>query len=366
MTEVGAKRAAEGGAPEQPDAKKAAQAAAKAKFLAAFRTLSDEILEQDAIVAAQPRRAVDWMKRMFDYNVPKGKLNRGMAVLDAVTAIRGAVSEADEFRANALGWCIEWLQAFFLVADDIMDDSITRRGQPCWYRQPDVKMIACNDSILLECAIYRILKRHFSQDAFYAQLLDLFLETTFQTANGQLLDVVMAPVGEVDVDRYTPEVYSNIVIYKTAFYTFYLPVACGMILGGITDPKAFDVAKSICIKMGEYFQVQDDYLDCYGAPEVIGKIGTDIEDNKCSWLICQALKQVTPEQKAVIKAHYGRKEEASVAKIKALFKELELERQFQEYEATSYRTLTKEISEQDMVEKEVFLKLLRKIYKRSK
>merc|ERR1719460_1369133 len=114
-----------------------------------------------------------------------------------------------------------------------------------------------------------------------------------------------------------------------------------MILSGITDPKAFDVARSICIKMGEYFQV----LDCYGAPEVIGKIGTDIEDNKCSWLICQALKQVTPEQKAVIKAHYGRKEEASVAKIKALFTELELERQFQEYEATSYRTLTKEISE---------------------
>ena len=37
-------------------------------------------------------------------------------------------------------------------------------------------MVACNDYILLESCIYRILQRHFSSLPYYAQLLELFHE----------------------------------------------------------------------------------------------------------------------------------------------------------------------------------------------
>ena len=77
--------------------------------------------------------------------------------------------------------------------------------------------------------------------------------------------------------------HQKIVIYKTAYYSFYLPVALAMRAAHITSPAAFDLAKKILVPLGEYFQVQDDYLDIAGTPEQIGKIGTDIIDNKCSW-----------------------------------------------------------------------------------
>jgi farnesyl diphosphate synthase len=244
----------------------------------AYGVLKHDLMN-DELLDKPPAFSQEWFSEMLDYNVPGGKLNRGMAVYDVLFAIKGAdLSEADIFKANALGWCIEWLQAFFLVADDIMDSSITRRGHPCWYKQEKVGLIACNDYILLECCIYRIIKKYLAGHPAYIEITDLFHDVTYQTSHGQLLDTVTAAQGKVDfVSQYTIENYMRIVTYKTAFYSFYLPVACGMHLAGIKDVNSYKVAEKILVEMGQYFQIQDDYLDCYGSPEVIGKIGTDIE-----------------------------------------------------------------------------------------
>ena len=44
----------------------------------------------------------------LDFNVPGGKLNRGLSVVDSVEILRGRVLTDDEyFKAALLGWCIE-------------------------------------------------------------------------------------------------------------------------------------------------------------------------------------------------------------------------------------------------------------------
>lgn len=293
-----------------------------------------------------------------------------MSVVDTTSLLLGRELTPEEYQASAtLGWLTELLQAFFLVSDDIMDASHTRRGNPCWFRNPQVGMIAINDAFMLESSIYVILRKHFRNHPAYVEFLELFHEITFQTEIGQLCDLLTAPEDHVDLAAFSPAKHSFIVIYKTAYYSFYLPVALALHYLQLATDSNLQQAREILIPLGEYFQVQDDFLDAYGAPEVIGKIGTDIQDNKCSWLINQALERASAAQRAVLDDTYGRKDAAKEAKVKTIFEELKLDEVYHAYEEKTVGKIRDRIAHVDegqRLKKEVFDTFLRKIYKRSK
>ncbi|KAL8871192.1 MAG: hypothetical protein Q9174_002925 [Haloplaca sp. 1 TL-2023] len=339
------------------------------EFEAVFPQLVDD-LSQHSKQYGLPDDALKWYQDSLTHNTMGGKCNRGMSVVDTTSILLSRpLNEKELFHSATLGWLTELLQAFFLVSDDIMDSSQTRRGQPCWYKFPKVGMIAINDAFMLEASIYVLLAKHFKQHPDYASFLEIFHTTTFQTEIGQLCDLLTAPEDHVDLSQFSPKKHSFIVIYKTAYYSFYLPVALALHYLSKATPSNLKQAHDILIPLGEYFQIQDDYLDAYGAPEVIGKIGTDIKDNKCSWMINQALERASPEQRKTLDECYGRKDDDMEKKVKKVFEELELEKVYLEYEEAvvgKIRERIARVDEGEGLKKDVFESFLKKIYRRSK
>ncbi|KAJ6583025.1 farnesyl-diphosphate synthase [Mycena vulgaris] len=317
------------------------KAAKHAKFEGAWARSRGELIEH-ITGEGMPAEAIEWYGKNLDYNVPGGKLNRGMSIIDTAEILKGAPLDDDEYyKAAVLGWGVE------LVSLNCPADIL-------WYRAPGIGMIVINDSFMLEGAIYYLLKKHFRGTPYYVDLLELFHGTTCQTEMGQLIDLITAPEDHVDLNRFPlDKCHCLIIIYKTAYYSFYLPVALAMLMSG-------------------YFQIQDDFLDFSAPPEQLGKIGTDIVDDKCSWCVNTALAVVTPAQRAVLDAKYGCKDAAAEARVKEVFEAVDIRERYAKYEGEVYGRLVEliaaipEDAERGTLKREIFTSFLEKIRKRTK
>ncbi|CAN6269571.1 unnamed protein product [Urochloa humidicola] len=336
------------------------------RFVRAYDRLREEIVADDSCELTDEARR--WVAQMIDYNVPGGKLNRGLSVIDSYLLLKqgSEITEDEFFLACVLGWCVEWFQACALVLDDITDGSHTRRDQLCWFRRPEVGLQGINDGILLKCHIARLIKKYFREKTYYIDIFDLWNEVALQTSLGQMLDLISTHNGVEELARYNIEGYRRIVKYKTSYYSFYLPVACALLLSG-AKLENFTELRDILIEMGIYFQAQDDYLDCFADPNTIGKIGTDIEDHKCSWLIVQALGHANINQIEVLLKNYGRKDSTSVSKVKSTYSTLDLKDMFSEFEDRAYKHLVTSIEAQhNRAVQEILKSFLKKIHRRKK
>ena len=309
------------------------------------------------------------IRDVLAYNVPHGKQTRGITLVSSFHCLKDNNVTVEERNLSlALGWAVEILQGSFLVADDVMDQSETRRGRSCWYRLPEVGYQAVNDSLILESCVFLILRRFCRHLPCYIALVELFQEVIFNTEMGQSLDMMTSEQPVVDFSLFTDDRYFSIVRYKTAYYSFYLPVAVAMHLSGISDDECHAKVQHLLLQMGNLFQVQDDYLDCFGDPAITGKVGTDIEDNKCTWLIIRAIEVANQEQLKALQENYGKKDPGKVLVVKQLYEELNLKGIFEKYENEQYEEICDAIKHSDVsgVPKTIFLTLLDKIYRRKK
>lgn len=127
-------------------------------------------------------------------------------------------------------------------------------------------------------------------------------------------------------------------------------------------------------------------MDVYGDPKVTGKIGTDIQDNKCSWLAVVCNQRASPQQKDILKECYGSTgkqietifgfffcnsyleiltDPEKVEIVKKLYNELGLPTVYTIYEEDSYQIISTHIQQTSRgLPHDIFLKIMEKIYRR--
>ncbi|KAH9375773.1 hypothetical protein HPB48_023012 [Haemaphysalis longicornis] len=289
--------------------------------------------------------AMEGLREALEYNLPGGKRTRLLGVVQTYELL--AEDDAPYLhQACLIGWCVELLQCYMLVVDDIMDNSPMRRGRPCWHTRPDVGLRAVNDALFMDKAVGWVLRQRLKSMPCYLALLELFHEADLHTILGQELDNTSAMAREPPqcqpLDRYWATAD-----FKTGFYTFVLPIRAGMLLAGVEDSLLNEQAQAVALHLGRLYQVRDDYLDCYGTVGHRCKMGTDIVEGKCTWLLLTALGLASPEQAQRIEANVGRGVPggAEEAVVKAVYQELDLPAHYVKYRERALQDLDAEISQ---------------------
>jgi geranylgeranyl diphosphate synthase type II len=196
--------------------------------------------------------------------------------------------EGDVASALKPAAAIEVFHNFTLLHDDIMDRSELRRGKPTVH-------IKYNENVaILSGDVMSILASRLMNQAPGVVLNlvhEVFTKTAMQVCEGQQMDMNFEELLTV-----SEEDYLHMIELKTAVLIA-ASLKIGAILGGSSQQDAEELYE-FGRNLGLAFQLQDDLLDTYGEQALTGKKpGTDIVDNKKTFLMIRAMEISSPAQK---------------------------------------------------------------------
>ena len=242
-----------------------------------------------------------------------GKRVRPLLALMAADLFSGDIE-----KAKSVAIAIEVLHNFTLLHDDIMDKSPLRRGKPTVYNKYDTNTAILSGDTMFAKAFTYLLKAEESQ---IHDLVEAFTNASIEVCEGQAMDICFEERNDVRIEEYI-----EMIRLKTGVL-----LATALKLGAITataSKEDIDNLYSFGINIGIAFQLQDDILDCWSNLEDFGKVtGTDIADNKKTFLYLKSLEIADKEQKKILLKYFSstifEKEEKETA-VKKIYEQLNL------------------------------------------
>ena len=241
----------------------------------------------------------------------------GKRLRPTLTLMAYALYKEDTERALPTAIGLETYHNHTLLHDDLMDKADMRRGKPTVHKKWDENTAILSGDTMLIMAFQHILRTDCHR---LPEVLNLAARTMQEICEGQQYDMNFESRSDV-----REEEYIEMIRLKTSVL-----LACALKAGALIA----DAPKEDCEllyqfgeKIGLAFQLQDDYLDCYGDPAVFGKqIGGDICCAKKTFMLINAFNRANEAQKAELNRLLNDvdEREEKVAGVLALYDELEI------------------------------------------
>ena len=201
----------------------------------------------------------------------RGKQMRPILVL-LFAKLHGKVTDASLHSAVAL----ELLHTASLLHDDVVDESMMRRGQPSVNAQFNNKVAVLSGDYLLATSL-----------AQAAMTSNLDIISIISSLGKDLADGELLQLSNVNNQDFSEEVYFEIIKKKTAVL-FISCARAGAFSAGISDEKAKNAAL-IGKYIGICFQIRDDIFDYFQNLETGKPSGNDMLEGKLTLPVLHVL-----------------------------------------------------------------------------
>lgn len=246
--------------------------------------LNDEMLSDmkavNALIIERMDSPVKLIPQLASYLIAAG----GKRVRPLLTLASTAIYEGDITRAHRLAAAVEFIHTATLLHDDVVDESLERRGQDA------ANLVFGNQaSVLVGDFLFSRAFKLMTEDGSL-EVLRILSEASAIIAQGEVMQLTTANNLDTTMDEYI-----EVIKAKTAAL---FAAACEV--GPVIADAGPDAAKAMAeygLNMGIAFQIADDMLDYMAEREQLGKtIGDDFREGKITAPILFALKQATPEE----------------------------------------------------------------------
>ena len=229
---------------------------------------------------------VELIQKMTSHHLESGgKRLRALLTLGSAKLAGYDLGERD---VNLAG-CVELIHSATLLHDDVIDESVLRRGKKTtntiWGNQSS---ILTGDYLLSRCFEIMV-------DDGDLEILKLLSSTSAKIAQGEVLQ--LQHKGEADL---LEETYIKIINLKTAAL-FSAATETGACLAKLEDKKKEALA-SYGKNLGLAFQIADDALDYFAKEIMFGKeIGKDFYEGKTTLPLISIFQRANKEEKEFLK-----------------------------------------------------------------